>query len=444
MKYKNYIKLAALLPLLALFGCEAEETPGTESQETVPVTIRLGLENEGLSTRADGEHHTDAINEESKINSLDIYILNEDDEVEAQLDLATDFSNNQESSATVQLTTGRKQIYAIANLPIEPDELELGAIRTNPSVDAISVITEEHQYIPMSADTTWNVTTGLSTYTVNLIRMVAKMQVSIIDERESTIQNRANEGETNHTLTIESLLPHETNLFREAHGEIKLPDEISFNAWDWDVIEYTTYEEELHAHSGHFYLHESRPNETDVFNLILKDGEKERKGSFSAEIYRNHYFPLYIYLTDYRLDFSGSSYQHGPIGVIKNPTIDGYDIELPEGASAVNLKFKLVNADGTTMNATWTYTLEQEGTLPTLELEEPLTPDENGVLTVLDNYNFPAGLRGIITLTLTATFTDEGETKTQQFPVTINVRPIQDGDATRSATPEPHPIIVEL
>lgn len=448
MKYKNYIKLVALLPLLALLGCEANETPGAESQETVPVTIRLGLEKDGLSTRADDDdaHHADELDEEGNeevINSLAIYILHNG----SLLHTLTwdDYENSTDKVRTVNLPIGDNQVYAIANLPTESDELELEAIQDNPSVDAISEITDEHPFIPMSADTTWNVQTTQTTYTVNLIRMVAKMRVTIIDERESAIQTRANEGETDHSLTIESLLPHETNLFREAHGVVELPDGINFANWKWSAIKYAMHEDELHAHSGHFYLHESKPGEEDVFNLTLHDGEKDRTGSFSAQIYRNHLFPLVIHLTDYHLDFTGSSYQHGPIGVVKDPiAIDGYTIDLPSGASAVNIKIGLKEAgeDEVMKNITWTCDISQTGSLPSLKDIETSTDD--GVLTVLDNYNFPSGLTGTITLNLSTTVNEEGKDKVLNYTVTINVRTIQDGDATRSASQAPQPLIIEL
>ena len=154
----------------------------------------------------------------------------------------------------------------------------------------------------------------------------------------------------------------------------------------------------------------------------------------------------YIHLSDYYLEFPNSTYQHGPIGVIKNPIdIGNYTMELPSGASAVNLNIQLKNADGEAIkDATWEYQLTQKGTLPKLDLKE-LSPNAEGVLSILSDYDFPAGLTGTITLELTATFTDdEGVAQTQKFTVTILVNKIADEDLTRSASNEAEPIIVEL
>ena len=433
MKYKNYIKLAALLPLLALLGCEANEMPGAENQETVPVTIRLGLEKDGLSTRADDVHHTDALDEDESIHSLDIYILNEDGEVEAQLDLATDFSNNANTSATVQLTTGKKRVYAIANLPKASEEFELEDIQANQSVDAINEVTDEHQFVPMSADTTWHIESSQPTYTVNLIRMLAKMDVTIIDHREKGQETRAS---GNHKLTIKKLLPHETNLFRKAHGAIEFPDGIDFADWTWDEINYNdTENNKPKAHYDHFYLHESKPNEVEAFNLTLHDGEKERKGSFHTELYRNHYFPLIIHLTDYALAFSGS-YELAPIGVepfeIKI-TADGYTVELPEGCSNVDMKITL-KYEGTEVTPTGNWTVTEGG-----DLDELKVSTENGLSITCDKLTaLPIGTK---TLHLTTTY----DGKDLEFDVTIKVRELGNTEWTKSVNVSPEqPIIIEL
>ena len=169
--------LLALTPLLALFSCESDDTmPDSQQGELVPVTIRLGIEGSGMATRTDEVHHTTALEEEaeSAINSLDIFILDDSGNLEKQLDLSTDFNSDASNTATVELTTGSKTVYAIANLPEDIEELELDAIQSNNPLD---VIREGHEYIPMSADTTWNVTSSQTTYEVDLIRMVAKMDV---------------------------------------------------------------------------------------------------------------------------------------------------------------------------------------------------------------------------------------------------------------------------
>ena len=452
MKYKNYIKLAALLPLLALLGCEANETPGAENQETVPVTIRLGLEKDGLSTRADDVHHIDALDEDESIRSLDIYILNEDGEVEAQLDLATDFSNNANTSATVQLTTGKKRVYAIANLPKASEEFELEDIQANQSVDAINEVTDEHQFVPMSADTTWNVTSSQTTYEVDLIRMVAKMDVTIIDERAASPATRAGEG---HKLTIKEFLPHTTNLFREAHGIIELPEEIGFANFTWESIEY----EASKAHHEHFYLHESKPGEKAVFELTLHDGEKDRNGSFSAELYRNHYFPLVIHLTDYNMSFEITTNLAaiGTVQVTKTNTSE-YTFDLPEGCTfSVKATLNRNMSGSWASDATWDWDVINSidkilvfntGTSWPNDAQIPSNGETSPTFT------FSGTVSAVTTdgkCNIAVTMKD-GDAE-QTFNIVIGVRALGNGELgnqpstsalTRSASPEAQPIIIEL
>lgn len=422
MKYKNYIKLAALLPLLALLGCEANETPGAENQETVPVTIRLGLEKDGLSTRADDDDtNTSDDIDDSKITSLDVYIMN-GSTVEKHL-IWEQFTDNLAND--IELTTGTKQVYAIANYSDAPDNYV-----ENIAVDALSQI---GSCIPMSADTTWTINSA-GTYEVELVRMVAKMQVSIVQddgETETTKSSISN-------FKIEKLLPTQTMLYRNDRSgsnlpNITLPTNVTMEDWTWN-------NPTIGSAGTEFYLHET----TGTFRVSLQDGDRERFNTFTVDIPRNYKLPLIIHLSDHFLGFTGSTYEHAPIGVLPNPVnINGYTIELPSGASAVNLKIGLKQAgEGSAMNnVTWTCNISQTGTLPSLENID--TETESGVLTVLSNYDFPAGLTGTITLTLTATFTEDGESKTIPFTVTINVKKIEEVN-TRSASQAPQPIIIEL
>ena len=282
----------------------------------------------------------------------------------------------------------------------------------------------------MSAQTTWRIDGGIET--IELVRMVAQMRVSIVQD-----DNKSGTNARTFTISdfkITNLLPATTNLYRSTKGSVTLPDNVGTLA-DWTQRNFTI------GDVTNFYLHETKGE----FTVSLHDGTRTRSNTFEREIPRNHILPLIIHLSDYRLDFTGSTYQHGPIGVIKNPIdIGNYTMELPSGASAVNLNIQLKNADGKTIDATWEYTLTQEETLPDLNLGV-LEPDENGVLSILSDYDFPAGLTGTITLELTAAFTDdEGVAQTQKFTVTIQVSPITNGDITRSASNEAEPIIVEL
>ena len=163
MKYTNFIKcLLASIPLLSFWGCESEDLPNSGQGELVPVTIRLNTEGSGLATRAGNT--ADIIENDDAITSLDVYIMN-GTTVEKHLQWE-DFSNN--ISGEFEIPTGNKQIYAIANYP--------GLQGNPPANQAVNAFAQISTTIPMSADTTWNISSS-GTYTVELIRMVAKMMV---------------------------------------------------------------------------------------------------------------------------------------------------------------------------------------------------------------------------------------------------------------------------
>ena len=428
--------LLALTPLLALFSCESDDMPDSQQGELVPVTIRLGVEGSGLATRnsageLEGEDEDAILAAENTINTVTVYIVNSDG---SHIVLNTDDFDGTSHIATVELTTGFKTVYAVANYPEEDEEekdITLENLGNNIAVNAIQKITDEHQFIPMSASTTWNVTSS-DTYEVNLIRMVAKMSVTILDKRENQLETRAGEK---HSLTISDFLPDKTNLLRESHGQVTLPENVEPNEWSWSEIEYITTEDAEGsvptANFGNFYLHET----TGTFNITLDAGEgegNERKASFNKKIPRNHYFPLVIHITDYALAISGS-YEYAPIGVtpIKaevSPT-DEYNVQLPEGASNVNITVKLKeNGQEVTSGVTWDYPDDEES---------PFTysVSDDGVLNIKAQA-IPAVPTG--EFTLTATY--EGRDHTFEMKISI----VDLNTTTRSASPEASPIIIEL
>ena len=421
MKYTNFIKcLLASIPLLSFWGCESEDLPNSGQGELVPVTIRLNTEGSGLATRAGNT--ADIIENDDAITSLDVYIMN-GTTVEKHLQWE-DFSNN--ISGEFEIPTGNKQIYAIANYP--------GLQGNPPANQAVNAFAQISTTIPMSADTTWNISSS-GTYTVELIRMVAKMMVSIVNDEEDNTSTNSTPSIPN--FKIEKLLPAQTMLYRNSRNgsslpNITLPESVTRNDWTWS-------NPNIGKENGTaFYLHETE----GTFTVSLNDGTRIRSNTFSTEIPRNYILPLIIHLSDYRLDFTGSTYQHGPIGVIKDPIpINNYTIALPSGASAVTIKIGLKEAGGTVDNTiNWDYNIAQDGDLPALGV----TPStDNGILTVLNNYNFPAGLTGTITLNLSTTVNDGGTNKDLKFTVTINVKKIEEVD-TRSASSEAQPIIIEL
>lgn len=432
MKYTNFIKcLLASIPLLSFWGCESEDLPNSGQGELVPVTIRLTTSApDDVQTRAN-EHTAELVNNDYTISSLNVYITDGSSTTTLDYDDFTFTEPESEETvrtATVELVRDKTYtVYALANTT------DITDYQTNSPVNAIAMInsTTNPNTVPMSAQTTWTIDGGIET--IELVRMVAQMRVSIVqDDNKSGTNARAF---TISDFKITNLLPATTNLYRSTKGSVTLPDNVGTLA-DWTQSDFTI------GNTMNFYLHETNGE----FTVSLNDGTRIRSNTFEREIPRNHILPLIIHLSDYYLEFPNSTYQHGPIGVIKNPIdIGNYTMELPSGASAVNLNIQLKNADGNTIkDATWEYALTQGGTLPKLDLEK-LSPNADGVLSILSDYDFPAGLTGTITLELTATFTDDKEVEqTQKFTVTIRVNKITDEDLTRSASNEAEPIIVEL
>lgn len=430
MKYTNFIKcLLASIPLLSFWGCESEDLPNSGQGELVPVTIRLTTTApDDVQTRAN-EHTAELVNNDYTISSLNVYITDGSSTTTLNYDDFTFTEPESEETvrtATVELVRDKTYtVYALANTT------DITDYRTNSPVNAIPMVNSTNNTVPMSAQTTWTIDGGIET--IELVRMVAQMRVSIVQD-----DNKSGTNASTFTISdfkITDLLPATTNLYRSTKGSVTLPDNVGTLA-DWTQSDFTI------GNTMNFYLHETNGK----FTVSLHDGTRTRSNTFEREIPRNYILPLIIHLSDYRLDFTGSTYQHGPIGVIKNPIpINNYTIALPSGASAVNLNIQLMDADGDVIkDATWVHTLTQEGTLPKLDLEE-LSPNADGVLSILSDYDFPAGLTGTITLELTATFTDDKEVEqTQKFTVTIQVKKIADEDLTRSASNEAEPIIVEL
>lgn len=296
-----------------LTGCEADDTPGgSSSGEVVPVTISLQMDAVDQLTKA--------VNE-SAINTLDVYIYN-GTTVEKHL-TKTDFPNN---VATVDLTTGQKTIRAVANA---------GENYTSP-FDACTWITNNNE-MPMSTteDTTWMVSSSQSEYKVRLNRMVAKMNVKIVDER-------ADKAEEVGDITIAKLLLTQTPLYRSEYGVVALPGD--GDDWTGNSMNDNEY----------FYLHEN----SGTFPVSVKVGNDTREGSFTKTIPRNHIFPLVIHLTDYSLQID-ITYHLEAIGTITEHQSASYNngVLLPEGCTyEITVTPKKNMTGGWNEGATWTWT----------------------------------------------------------------------------------------
>lgn len=325
---KRQFSIYGALAAIALFwgmltGCEADDTPGgSSSGEVVPVTISLQMDEVDQLTKAV---------DEDAINTLDVYIYN-GSTVEKHL---TKDNFGDDLRAETTLSEGPKTIYAIANAgsygETAPDNAAVNAIEQWLGADATA--------IPMSSqlNTTWKVSKDVKEYTVEINRMVAKMNVKIVDERNTKTDITS--------VTISDLMAGTTNLYREGYGKVSLPTNVATSDWKWEDLTFSNFE----ANSGDFYLHEN----SGTFPISVTVGTDSRTGNLEANIPRNHIFPLVIHIADYSLDIK-VEYQLAAIGTLPvTKTLNTYSFALPEGCT-FDVTITPKKGKGEWNNASWT------------------------------------------------------------------------------------------
>lgn len=390
-----------------LTGCEADDTPGgSSSGEVVPVTISLQMD--------EVDQLTKAVNENA-INTLDVYIYN-GSTVEKHL-TKDYFGDNLRAETT--LSEGQKTIYAIANAGDSYGE----TAPANTAVNAFSWLdVQSDAYMPMSTtkDTTWMVSSSQSEYEVRLNRMVAKMNVKIVDERADKTTNVVS------AVTISGLKAGTTNLYREGYGKVSLPTDVS--DWTWETPTFSNSE----ANSGDFYLHEN----SGTFPVSVKVGNDTREGSFTKTIPRNHIFPLVIHLTDYSLNID-VEYQLAAIGTLPvTKNLNTYSFELPEGCTyKVTVTPDKKTGETWAEDAKWTWTVPDEFGSGNLKVDQtPSWPNGASITNTDDNAVFFSG--SVVSVPTVEEYKipivlKDGEV-TMNFDLVIKTRPLKDGDSTKS------------
>lgn len=395
--------LLALFALLAglLAGCSADESPARP--ETVTATLSLRTET--------GDRLTKAVNDESAVNTLDVYIL-DGTTVEQHL-TQTDFTDGK---AVVELTTGRKTICAVANAgnPYGSTAPE------NEAADALNNwLGKDATAIPMSTtlDTTWTVTSTQTEYEVRLNRMVAKMNVKVMDER-------GNQTPAVSSVTIDGLLAEMTNLYRKGYGVVALPDPVEKGDWTLSNAPATDGET--------FYLHEN----TGTFPVTVKLGENtERTGSFTVTIPRNHIFPLVIHLTDYSLSFK-VTYQLAAIGTLPVSKIspNTYNVELPEGCTYTVEVTAQNNSGANWSNASWTWGTPVNGNA-SITVNQTAWPDGTAISDAAPTFTFTGAISAQHvsgTCDIPVTLTDNG--KTINFTIKMSTLALGDEELMSGVT----------
>lgn len=390
-----------------LTGCEADDTPGgSSSGEVVPVTISLQMD--------EVDQLTKAVNEDA-INTLDVYIYN-GSTVEKHL-TETDFGDD--LLAETELSEGQKTIYAIANVgsygETAPD---------NTAVNAFDWLNEPDAYMPMSTtkDTTWMVSSSQSEYKVRLNRMVAKMNVKIVDERNTKTDITS--------VTISDLMVGTTNLYREGYGEVSLPTNVATSPWVWNDFTNVSWIDDTEGNKiatyPYFYLHEN----SGTFPISVTVGTASRTGNLEANIPRNHIFPLVIHIADYSLTIE-VKYSLAAIGTLPvTKELNTYSFALPEGCT-FDVKITPKKGEGNWENASWTVG-ELEGSNSSIVL------DENWKTTSNVDINIPYEFSGKVSAihpgdykcTIPISLTDGG--KEYKFTIKMSTRKLGNEELTKS------------
>lgn len=391
---KRQFSIYGALAAIALFwgmltGCEADDTPGgSSSGEVVPVTISLQMDVVDQLTKAV---------DEDAINTLDVYIYN-GSTVEKHL---TEADFDDDLRAETELTVGQKTIRAVANA---------GKNYTS-SFDAYTWITT-HDEMPMSTtkDTTWMVRSSQPKYEVRLNRMVAKMNVKIVDER-------ADKAEEVGDITIAKLLLAQTPLYRSAYGVVASPSDGD----DWTGKSMNDNE--------YFYLHEN----SGTFPISVTVGTASRTGNLEANIPRNHIFPLVIHIADYSLDIK-VEYQLAAIGTLPvTKTLNTYSFALPEGCTFdVTIKPKKGKGNWES-DASWTIGAPVN-TNTSIVLDDPWTEAINNT-SIAESYTFSGMVSAIhpgdsYECTIPISLTDGG--KEYKFTIEMSTRKLGNEELTKS------------
>lgn len=432
--------LAGFLFAASLTGCSAEMagTSGIPANKPVSVTITLAPEKMETAspTKADAPPVTaPEITDDGKINTLDIYIIDNEGKVEKHV-TESDFTSpgSDDGKATtlspVELLPGTKTVYAFANCRgnnfsgLGLADGSTGwtavpeAVSNNAAFNVIPEITTDNG-IPMSASTTWEVTEATeTTYAIELVRMAAKMEITIRDER-------LDQSKKITSLTIKDFLPANTHLFRTATGKDTPTTGTPAPAdWKWERTAGNTDAPSI----APFYLHEIIET-TGAFDVSMQieDETTPRTTTLSQLIPRNRIYPLTIHLTDYSLAISGTYHLAaiGTVAVSKNIG-NGYTIELPEGSSDIEIRIQL-KENGTEKKSDVTWSCSS---IPDYFTCNPSGADAT---LVLSSEAIPATVIEEQAVTVKAEFTKNGSKQTRSFSLIIQVSPLTD-DLTKAVS----------
>ena len=363
--------------LLAMFGwgaCSGEggDTPDPRPDEnTLLESVRLRIGASGTVETRNYGGDENAVEGEF-INTLRVFIVDESNTIEKAI-LAKDSLNENDTelaavgnlthfTTTVDITPGRKTIYAFANMDKanvvgEADDTTMESILTKLQegatwdaetmsayaiADPASGINEHLSetinddgvtewrpakgfYIPMSVQQQVDLTTNGQNVEIALVRLVGKVQASLTNRQGSEVTVSKIEMGTFHRnvplFEGGTVADTGTTAYTKDNISIKIPADMQ-NATALPV----------------FYVNETKGS--DPFTITLTIGGEEMSGqTVTTSIERNHVLPLALGLSNVDLELKITA-QVAPIGgypvevSLNGPTLtDDYHINLPEGCT---------------------------------------------------------------------------------------------------------------
>lgn len=367
---KPYIGwLGILLALLGWAACSEEggDTPDpTPDDNTLLESVRLRIGASGtVETRAYGGDENAV--EGEFIHTLRIFIVDADNMIERVIYANDLLDETEESDAaagnltlfttTVDITPGRKTIYAFANMDhaevVERtgtmmddilEALEEGDtwqdLTTYAIADPASGINEHlsetmnadgvtewrpsnDYYIPMSVRQQVDLTTNGQNVEISLVRLVGKVRASLTNRQGNPVKvSRIEMGSFHQNVPLFEDDGTVANV-----GTMTYTKDISINV-PADMQSATALPV--------FYVNETKG--TDPFTITLTIGDENMSGqTVTKSIERNHVLPLALGLSNVDLELTIKA-QVAPIGgypvdvVLNGPTLtNDYHINLPEG-----------------------------------------------------------------------------------------------------------------
>lgn len=366
-KIYYYICIWAVCLLAACSaGDEATSFPGqADAENRVGVTLQLSALSSQTSqssrsslTRAAWETDTEALPGEMMKSWFVVVVQNGQIEKIITSDLKSGVTEVEKDQAFVELNKGETTFYSFAN--IKPEDIELDAITSvgrqlptgfdqktyqmdgNSKLFHQSMAPDLQNGYPMSNKQIVNITDNQQVIELEVIRMVAKVQLSITNATDHAIYLK--------TITLSDvtlngnpnvkLLPN-VDSANELKG-VNLPDGVAKGTITLTAAENDGMTIEARAtQTACFYMNESLVDKGEdgdryfILSLTTVDAatgatSNQRYAMLSwNEIRRNDYLKIPIKLEDYQIRWTVEAFS--PIGVLPEVTDDGENLSLDFG-----------------------------------------------------------------------------------------------------------------